>query len=164
MVQPAGESFVLVSGQHHEVGRRSGEVVNDGLFGIGRQRANLSDAEPQICHVGFRAVFRQHAPLRQRRTDARKVFEPLRRDRRIDVHDRQLGAVNQREFQRMGKRNVAVLGKIRGMKDTLDCCGLVGGGHVEPGLLCGSVAASGARPAPDGRGRRSRRCQTGSTA
>ena len=84
-------------------------MVDDGLLGIRGKGTNFLDPDAQLRDIAFGAGFRKQAPCSERGTDAGKVFESFRGHGRIHMHDRQFGAVNQRQLEGMGKSHVTVL-------------------------------------------------------
>jgi hypothetical protein len=119
-MHPPGESLVLMRGQHHQIRRRCRQMMNDSLFGIGGQGAHLPDPDAQFGHIALGAGFRQQSPLSQGRANTGEVFESLRRDGRVHMHDRQLGTKHQRQLECMGEGHLAVLRKICGVEDPMN--------------------------------------------
>lgn len=92
--------------------------------------ANFSDPDAKRGHIAFGTGFRKESPLREGRTDAGKILEPFRRDVGIHMHDGQLGAEDQRQFERVDECHLTVLRKIRGVKDPMDREGIARRVHV----------------------------------
>ena len=104
----AGQPFMLVGSQDHQIGGRAGQMMDDRRTRIVRKRANLFDLQSQIDHLLLRAPGGKYTPPLKGRAYAREIFEALRGDGRVHMHDGEFCLCEQRQFERMGERHVTI--------------------------------------------------------